>query len=171
MKRLNTLPALIFTAFILTSCNAYFGNLKTRQADGNVNKKYAGVLKMYTSTDGMVNFSKKYPGVLYNGEITGVKQVPLKLFKSDSVVYKIRKERETPLFVYSNGRKFEVFKNDQLDFVYTSTLINVPVSEVTNVEFKQEGSHAVVFAGLVTGLSALSVYIISNMTSNAGNAF
>lgn len=155
----------------LNSCNTYFNITKQDETSKVEGRKQIDVLRIHTSDDGLVYFSKKYPGKLYGGEIIGVKQVPFKLFSADSVEYKVRRSREIPRFAYSNGSKFEVFKNNNLDFVYTSTLIKVPLAEASNIEFRREADRALIFPEFVAGVSALSIYIISNMTLNVGETF
>jgi hypothetical protein len=128
-------------------------------------------MRIHTSTDGMVYFSNKYPGKILDGEISGVKQVPLQLFETDSVVYRVKGLKEIPIYAYSNGTKFDIFKNNDIDLVYTTTLIQVPVSEVSNMELKKDSKRSVVLSGLVVGVAALTIYIISNMSINVGDAF
>jgi hypothetical protein len=159
-------------ALLFPSCNRYLNISGPGEMEKFMNvEKNIHVLKFHTNDQGLVNFSSKYPGRLFDGEIYGVKQVPLQLFRSDSIVYKIRKLKEMPLFVYNNGRKFEVFKHDHTNFVYTLELINIPMIEVTNIEYKSQGKRELKFIGLVAGVTALSVFIISTITLNVDDAF
>lgn len=171
MNKLITSTAVLPLCLFLTSCNAYFNASTPSEFFDAADNKNVDVMKIHTSTDGLVYFSNKYPGKMLDGEISGVKQVPLKLFATDSVVYKVKRLKEIPIYAYSNGSKFDIFKNNDIDMVYTTTLINVPVTEVSNMELKKDGKRTAVFSGLVVGIAALSVYIISNMTINVGDRF
>jgi hypothetical protein len=170
MNSLYTISLVVLGCGFLTSCNSYF-RASAPDLESFENKRQVDVMKIHTSTEGLVYFSSKYPGKLTDGEITGVKQVPLQFFSADSVAYKIRGIKEIPVYAYADGKKLDVFKHNNLNLVYTSTLINVPVAEVSNLELKKKGHRKLIFSGLVVGMSALSVYIISNMTLNVGDSF
>lgn len=171
MNKLFTSTVALPICLFLTSCNAYFNASTPSEFIDAADKKNVDVMKIHTSTDGLVYFSNKYPGKMLDGEISGVKQIPLKLFETDSVVYRVKRMKEIPIYAYSNGRKYDIFKNNDVDLVYTSTLIHVPVSEVSNMELKKDGKRSAVLSGLVVGIAALSVYIISNMSINVGDSF
>jgi len=161
----------MFSGILLTSCGTYFKGVAPGGYQGLENNKYVDVMKIHTSTDGLVYFSTRHPGKMSDGEISGVKHVPLQFFTADSVVYRVRGLKEIPRFAYSDGKKFEVVKQDDLNLVYTSSIINVPVSEVSNIVLRRNGNKAFIFSGLIVGVSALSIYIISNMSLNVGDSF
>lgn len=168
MRKLFSLA--IFVLF-LSSCNTYLRNVARDEIEELQNRRHVDVMRLHTGNEGFVYFSNRYPGKLVNGEVTGVKHIPIQLFAADSVVYRVKGIKEIPLFVYSDGKKFDVLRENDVSLVYTTSLIQVPVSEVSNMELKKNGNRKLVFTGLVVGVAALSIYVISNMSMNVSDAF
>lgn len=164
-------PSILFLLVFLTSCSTYLRTQADEKTGELQNKRQIDVIKLYTNNDGLVYFSNRYPGKLINGEVTGVKHIPLRFFNADSVVYRVRGSKEIPRFAYSSGQKFDIFCDEDLTLVYTTSLIMVPVSEINDMVIRKNGNRTLAISGLVAGISALSIYIISNMSFDVNDAF
>jgi len=171
MNKITSYSGVVIVTFFLASCNAYFDASSSDVYADMEKERLVDVMKIQTSSDELVYFSEKYPGKLYNGEVMGVRHVPLQFFAADSVVYRIRGSKEIPLYVFSNGRKFDIYNQDKINLVYTSSVIQIPYSEISNIQFKKNGNNPLVISGLIVSLSALSIFIISNMSINAVDTF
>lgn len=160
--------SMLITGLIFTSCNSIFNSLSVNKPESS---RSIDVMQIYTADKGLVYFGSKYPGKIQNNEVTGIQQVPLEMFNGDSIVYRVNGLKEKPVYVYSDGLRHDIYRIDNRNMVYSSTLINMPVSDISYIELKDERKSKVVLTGFLVGISAFTVFVVSNLTVQVGDRF
>ena len=171
MKKALSAVTVFILLIQLTSCHAYMDISEQKEYELFQGKNHVYVLSAHTSQAGTIYFSEKVPGKLSGGEVTGIPQVLLHTFRSDSVVYKGKGYHPMPKYAMKDGVRYNVIVHDSIVLVNnTSEITHIPFSEITQMHLKtfKPVSTAILIAGLSGGATALLIVFISNSVGFSG---
>lgn len=126
--------------------------------------KNVTVITIQTDQDSIVRFSRPFPGLLGKEATTGIRQIPLTLFKADSVFQSHQDSREDS--VIQKGKTYRVIHYRDLALVcMDSESISIPFTHTKQMEIRYlSGTNTAIAAVLEGGLFAGIIFLIANMS-------